>query len=58
MSIVVPFSETIVYPTRLVDAVYIRIYITEDNSNGVAPDLAVKFGLFGCHVTADAPSGL
>lgn len=55
---VVPFSETIVYPTRLVDAVFIRIYITEDNSNGVAPDLAVKFGLFGCHVTADAPSGL
>ncbi|XP_063395828.1 uncharacterized protein LOC134680633 [Mytilus trossulus] len=58
VSIVVPFSETIVYPTRLVDAVYIRIYITEDNSNGVAPDLAVKFGLFGCHVTSDAPTDI
>jgi hypothetical protein len=46
-----------VHPPRLVQARYLRIYLTEDNAVGGPPDIAVKFGLFGCYVTSDAPSG-
>lgn len=58
VTLVIPFTEAVVFPPRVVEARYVRIYITEDNANGSPPDVGVKFGFFGCSKSSDAPADI
>jgi hypothetical protein len=54
VTVATPFTETTIYPQKQTQARYIRVYIDKDDTtNGVAPDLGLKFEFYGCYFSGE-----